>query len=150
MSEHAPLPFWQSKTLSEMDEKEWESLCDGCAKCCLLKLEDEETQEVFYTSLVCRYLEQDSCRCSDYQNRHELVPNCVQLKPQQVKEYHWLPSTCAYRLVAENKPLPAWHPLVSGDPNSVHDAGISVAGRVISEQYVHPEEIEQHIIHWVE
>lgn len=150
MSKHQLQPeFWLHKTLAEMSTEEWESLCDGCAKCCLHKMEDEETGEVFYTKVVCRYLD-EQCACTEYQRRNELVPNCVWLRPEDVEEFHWLPQTCAYRLVAEGKPLPEWHPLVSGDPDSVHRAGISVKGRALSEEYVHPDGFEEHIIHWVE
>ena len=142
-------PFWEVKTLAEMSREEWESLCDGCAKCCLHKLEDEDSGEVFYTKVVCRYMDKQ-CRCTEYQRRNELVPNCVWLRPEDVDEFHWLPVTCAYRLVAEGKPLASWHPLVSGNPQSVHDAGISIKGRALSEEYVHPDGMEEHIIHWVE
>ena len=141
--------FWQTKGLHEMSREEWESLCDGCAKCCLHKLQDEETGDVHYTKVVCRYMDKQ-CRCTEYQRRNELVQNCVWLRPGDVEDFFWLPSTCAYRLVAENKPLEDWHPLVSGDPESVHRAGVSIQGRALSEDYVHPEGMEEHIIHWVE
>ena len=141
--------FWQTKGLHEMSREEWESLCDGCAKCCLHKLQDEETGDVYYTKVVCRYMDKQ-CRCTEYQRRNDLVPNCVWLRPEDVEDFFWLPSTCAYRLVAENKPLKDWHPLVSGDPESVHRAGVSIQGRALSEDYVHPEGMEEHIIHWVE
>jgi uncharacterized protein len=143
------MKFWEEKTLGEMSRKEWESLCDGCAKCCLHKLEDEDTGEVFYTKVVCRYLD-DQCQCTEYQRRNDLVPNCVWLRPEDVDEFHWLPSTCAYRLVAEGKPLPSWHPLISGSALGVHESGVSIKGRALSEQYVHPEGYEEHIITWVE
>ena len=133
-----------------MSREEWESLCDGCAKCCLQKLEDEDSGQVYYTKVVCRYLAQDTCRCTHYQQRQRLVPNCVWLRPEDVAEFHWLPSTCAYRLVAEGQSLPDWHPLISGSPDSVHQAGISVQGRALSEEYVHPEGLQEHIVHWVE
>lgn len=141
--------FWEHKTLSELSRQEWEALCDGCAKCCLHKLEDEDSGEVYYTKVVCRYMD-EQCRCTEYQQRHQLVPSCVWLRPEDVAEFHWLPSTCAYRLIAEGKPLQAWHPLLSGDPNSVHEAGISISGRALSEEFVHPDGFEEHIIHWVE
>ncbi len=150
MTESEHKPFWQAKNLNEMSQPEWEALCDGCAKCCLIKLEDEDSGEVFYTKVVCQLLDTEFCRCTQYQQRHELVPSCVWMKPELVDEFKWLPVTCAYRLIAEGKPLSPWHPLVSGDDNSVHDAGISVKGRVLSEQYVHPDGLEEHIIHWVE
>ena len=141
--------FWEQKSLAELDPQEWESLCDGCAKCCLHKLEDEDSGEVFYTKVVCRYMD-EQCRCSEYQQRNVLVPNCVWLKPEDVAEFDWLPQTCAYRLVAEGKPLPDWHHLISGDTNTVHEVGISIKGRALSEDYVHPDGFEEHIIHWVE
>lgn len=144
-----PPKFWQTKSLGEMSAREWEALCDGCAKCCLHKLEDEDSGDVHYTKVVCRYLDQGSCRCEDYQHRSELVPHCVCLSVEKVADYQWLPTTCAYRLLAENKPLYDWHPLVSGNPSSVHEAGISVRGRVLSDKYVHDDGYEEHIIHWV-
>jgi uncharacterized cysteine cluster protein YcgN (CxxCxxCC family) len=144
------MKFWETKTLRQMSSKEWESLCDGCARCCLHKLEDEESEEVFYTDVACQYLEQDACRCTEYQDRNRLVPNCVWLTPDDVDTFHWLPTTCAYRLIAEGQALPSWHPLVSGRAESVHEAGISVAGRCVSEAFVHDEDFEDRIIHWVE
>ena len=142
--------FWQEKSLQEMTKQEWESLCDGCALCCLHKLEDEDTGEVHYTSVVCRYLDQDACTCGDYANRNRNVPNCVHLTVENIDEFHWLPSTCAYRLLAEKKPLPSWHPLVSGEKDSVAKADINITGKVISEENVHPDAYEEYIIRWVE
>ncbi len=118
--------FWRSKSLQDMTSTEWESLCDGCALCCLHKLEDEDTKEVFYTSVVCKLLDFDSCRCTKYEERCTLVPECVKLTPKDVDEFHWLPPTCAYRLVYEGKDLPEWHPLISGDPKTVIEAEASV------------------------
>ena len=141
--------FWERKSLFEMSREEWESLCDGCAKCCLHKLEDEDTGEVYYTKISCRYMDED-CRCTEYQRRNELVPNCVWLKPEDVQEFHWLPSTCAYRLISEGHSLPDWHPLVSGSHKTVHEAGVSIKGRALSEEFVHPDGYEDHIIVWVE
>lgn len=143
-------PFWQRKTLEEMTSEEWESLCDGCARCCLHKLEDSELGDVFYTAVVCRHLDESVCRCTEYSDRNDLVPECVQLRPENVQEFKWLPSTCAYRIISEGKDLAWWHPLVSGDADTVHAAGISVRGKVISEEYVHPDSMEEHIIRWVE
>ncbi len=150
MSLDSPQPFWENTKLQDMSESQWEMLCDGCAKCCLIKLEDEGTGEVVYTKVVCRLLEMDSCQCTQYQQRHELVPNCVWLKPHHLQEFIWLPVTCAYRLLSEKEPLPDWHPLVSGDPNAVVEAGVSIKGRVLSEEYVHPDGLDEHIINWVE
>ena len=142
--------FWEEKSLAEMTRDEWESLCDGCARCCLHKLEDEDTGEVFYTDVVCQYLEQSSCRCQEYQQRNILVPNCVWLKPEDVEAFHWLPNTCAYRLVAEGQPLAPWHPLISGRRSSVLEAGIAMTRRCISETRVAEEDFEDRIIHWVQ
>lgn len=141
-------PFWKTKTLAEMTEDEWESLCDGCARCCLHKLEDVETGEVHYTSVACRYLS-GNCRCTRYPRRHELVPDCVSLDAGNVAAFTWLPTTCAYRRIAEGKDLDWWHPLVSGDAGSVHAAGISVRGKTIDERHVHPDDYETRIIYWV-
>jgi uncharacterized cysteine cluster protein YcgN (CxxCxxCC family) len=123
-------PFWRAKTLAQMDAREWESLCDGCGRCCLVKLEDDDTGEVHYTDVGCRLLDAGSCRCRDYRRRQRKVADCVRLTPAAVAALKWLPPTCAYRLVDEGRDLPWWHPLVSGDPKTVHTAGISVANRV--------------------
>ena len=141
---------WWQRPLQDLDREQWEALCDGCAKCCLHKLEDEDSCEVFYTKVRCRYLEEETCRCSDYAQRSVLVPNCIQLQPGNVDELDWLPSSCAYRLRAEGKPLPEWHYLVSGSRESVHSAGISIRGRAISDEYVHPDGYDEHIVTWVE
>lgn len=124
------LPFWKTKTLEEMNPAEWESLCDGCGKCCLAKLEDEDTGEIHWTSVGCRLFDQKTCRCGDYEHRFAKVDDCVGLTPQNVRTIVWLPSSCAYRLIAEGKDLYWWHPLVSGSPETVHTAGISVRGRI--------------------
>jgi uncharacterized cysteine cluster protein YcgN (CxxCxxCC family) len=142
--------FWREKSLQEMTPQEWESLCDGCGKCCLVKLQDDETDEVFYTNVSCRYLSLKECRCTHYDNRTDLVEACVKLTPDKVEEFFWLPSTCAYRLLAEKKDLPHWHPLVSGSASSVNEAGQSVKGKVFSEKIIPVEDLEDYIIRWVE
>ncbi len=134
MSDDAATPFWRRKSLEEMTATEWESLCDGCGKCCLNKIEDVETGEILPTRVACRLLDLGSCRCTDYGRRTRLVPDCVVLTPANVAEIPWMPASCAYRRLAEGRDLAWWHPLVSGDPETVHQAGISVRGRVISER----------------
>ncbi|HEX5419729.1 MAG TPA: YcgN family cysteine cluster protein [Gammaproteobacteria bacterium] len=141
-------PFWETKRLEELTREEWESLCDGCARCCLRKLEDEDTGAVYYTDVACRLLDRTTCRCRRYGQRRKLVPDCVGLTPEAVHRFSWMPSTCAYRLLAEGKPLPPWHPLISGDPESVHRAGISVRGRVVAETDIDEAELEQHLVDW--
>jgi uncharacterized cysteine cluster protein YcgN (CxxCxxCC family) len=139
-------PFWRAKTLAEMTADEWESLCDGCGKCCLHKLEDDATGAIDYTNVACRLLDGETCRCANYLKRKQLVPDCELLTPAKVGRFKWLPSTCAYRLLSENRDLPWWHPLVSGDPETVHKAGISVRGKVIPERKA--GDIENHIVEW--
>ncbi len=142
--------FWRNKKLSQLSQKEWESLCDGCAKCCLLKLEEEDTNKIYYTDVACRLLDSQKCRCTDYENRKSLVPDCVKLSPKNIKALKWMPKTCAYRLVAEGKELLQWHPLISGSARSVHEAGISVRGKVIPEREVTDVELEDRIVDWVD
>ena len=141
-------PYWRTKTLEEMTREEWEALCDGCARCCLLKLEDADTGEIAYTDIACRLLDLGTCRCTRYRQRLRMVPECVDLTPEQVRKLDWLPSTCAYRLVAEGQDLAWWHPLVSGDPETVHRAGISVRGRVVPER--RGDDPEDRIVTWPE
>ncbi|MEM0905997.1 MAG: YcgN family cysteine cluster protein [Pseudomonadota bacterium] len=141
-------PFWQTKTLEEMTTEEWESLCDGCGRCCLNKLEDWDTGEIAFTSVACTLLDGQTCRCRNYQNRTAIVEDCVSLTPEEVRTLNWLPPTCAYRLVRDGEPLRWWHPLVSGDPNTVHEAGISVRGRTLSEDGMAPEDYEMFIVEW--
>lgn len=140
-------PFWRRKRLWEMTSEEWESLCDGCGKCCLHKLEDADTGDIHQTNVACRLLDLNACRCTRYDDRKRLVPDCVVLTPDNIDALGWMPSTCAYRLLAEGKDLARWHPLVSGDPDSVHAAGISVRGRVISERDADGP-LSQYLVDW--
>lgn len=142
------LPFWKRKTLDQMTRKEWESLCDGCAKCCLVKLEDEDTGALAYTRLHCKLLDGSTCQCSDYRNRKKYVPDCVQLTPEVVATVDWLPETCAYRLVEEGKDLPDWHHLVCGDRERIHAEGHSVRDKTVSEEGVPEEDQDDWIIDW--
>lgn len=142
--------WWHDKALLDLSVVEWEALCDGCAKCCLHKLEDEDTGDVHYTKVRCRHLQEKTCRCSDYPNRSKMVANCIDLRAADWKKLDWLPRTCAYRLRAHGEMLPEWHPLVSGSDQSVHLAGVSIRGRAISDEYVHPDGFDEHIVRWVE
>ena len=142
-------PFWETKKLAQMTRKEFESVCDRCARCCLVKLEDEDTGVVHYTDVVCRLLDEKSCRCTDYGHRERRVPDCVKLTPRRAASYSWLPDTCAYRLLAEGKPLYWWHPLVSGDRDSVHAAGVSVRGRTAGDETeFSDDELAHHLVMW--
>ena len=125
--------FWKRKSLAEMTNSEWESLCDGCALCCLQKLEDEETGDVYFTDVACRLLDTETCRCTDYAARAKKVADCLVLSADEPDTFHWLPGSCAYRRLADGKDLPEWHPLLTGDPDSAHEAGISAMDKVVSE-----------------
>lgn len=139
-------PFWKSTALADMSREQWESLCDHCGRCCLHKLEDIDSGEVFYTSVVCKYMDLDSCTCICYSDRTRMVPDCLELSRDLLSKLTWLPDTCAYRLLADGKELFPWHPLISGSPDSVHEAGISVRGKVTPETCVHPDELPENII----
>ena len=139
-------PFWKTKTLEQMTREEWESLCDGCGRCCLHKLRHEETNELSFTNVACRLLDLESCRCSDYARRHRRVPDCVGLTAPLLDQIDWLPPSCAYRRLHNGRDLAWWHPLVSGDPDTVHQAGVSVRGRAVSERRAGP--LEEHIHDW--
>lgn len=138
------VPFWERKALAQMSQPEWESLCDGCGKCCINKLEDEETGEIFQTNVACKLLDGHTCKCIDYKYRRKYVPECVKLTPRTIDAFSWMPKTCAYRLLYEGAPLPEWHPLITGDPESVHAAGQSARGKTISETVAGP--LEDHMI----
>ncbi|WP_263080361.1 YcgN family cysteine cluster protein [Endozoicomonas sp. Mp262] len=139
-------PFWQKKPLHAMSHEEWESLCDGCGKCCLHKLEDEDSGDVYYTTVACQLLDIPSCQCKDYDNRKKKVPGCIKLTVDDIAHFHWLPETCAYRLLAEGQSLPDWHPLISGCQSSVHKAGLSVKDYAHPEQDIPESEWEDYII----
>jgi uncharacterized protein len=131
--------FWESKSLAQMNREEWEYLCDGCGLCCLLKIEDEDSGEIFNTTVSCRLLDIETCRCSDYPNRLARVPMCAQLSLENLPAMYWLPESCAYKRLYEGKALPDWHPLLTSDTNSVHAAGVSAKWFAQSEEYVHPD-----------
>jgi uncharacterized cysteine cluster protein YcgN (CxxCxxCC family) len=139
--------FWETVSLKDMSRPEWEALCDGCGKCCLNKLEDEDTGEVALTNVACRLLDDSTCQCSQYPIRHNFVPECIVLGPDNLDQnLYWMPETCAYKLLWTGQPLPEWHPLKTGDPNSVHAAGVSMRGRTVPEFEVADEDWEDHII----
>jgi hypothetical protein len=140
------MAFWREKSLQDLTPAEWESLCDGCGRCCLEKLEDIDTGEISYTNVACTLLDQETCGCSNYAERFRYMPDCMPLSPTNIHELKWMPSTCAYRLLAEGKDLPAWHPLVSGTRETVFSAGIAVRGRCLA----HHEagDLEDHIVDW--
>ena len=138
--------FWESKTLEQLSVDEWEALCDGCGLCCLVKIEDEDSGQVFNTSVSCKQLDIETCRCKDYENRLGDVSMCIQLTLENLPQLHWLPETCAYKRLYEGKPLPSWHPLISNDINSVHEAGFSAKWFAQSEEYVHPDQLPDFIV----
>jgi len=138
-------PFWEIKSIHELANDEWEALCDGCAKCCVHKLEDEDTGEIHYTCVACRMLDVNTCRCTGYPNRHTLVPECAMLSVSQPENFQWMPETCAYRLLHEGKPLPDWHPLITGNPASVHEHGASARKKLIPE-FLAGDDLEKYIV----
>lgn len=144
------MAFWEEKTLEQMSKAEWEALCDGCGRCCLIKLEDEDTGTLITSDVRCKLLDGNTCRCTDYPNRQKIVPDCIKLTPEKVREIPWIPVTCAYRRLAEGKGLAWWHPLVSGDPQTVIDAGVSASGRTFLETEVDPGRWEEHAVDWPE
>lgn len=139
-------PFWKTKTLEQMNEQEWESLCDGCAKCCLNKVIDDETEELFFTNVACELLNTKSCQCSNYPQRFKLVPDCFKVTLENRDSFSWLPVSCAYRLLDEGKELPSWHPLLVGSAQEMHRVGQSVRGKVVSEKQA--GDLEDHIVYW--
>ncbi|MGZ8185343.1 MAG: YcgN family cysteine cluster protein [Methylobacter sp.] len=142
------MSFWKTKKLHDMTVQEWESLCDGCGKCCLHKLEDEDTGEIFFTSVVCNLIDLKTCRCTRYSERTRLVPECLDLKQHDFAEFNWLPATCAYRLLSDGRELPVWHPLVSGSAESVKEAGVSISSYAMKESEI--DDLEDHIIEWLD
>ncbi len=143
------MPFWKTKKLTEMSTEEWESLCDGCGKCCLIKLEDEDTQDIFFTRVVCDLIDLKTCRCTRYTERCHLVPECIDLKQHDFKDYTWLPTTCAYRILIDGGELASWHPLVSGNVHSVKAAGVSISSFAMKESEVGDVDLTEYIIKWL-
>ncbi|MEP3891496.1 MAG: YcgN family cysteine cluster protein [Hellea sp.] len=144
----AKLPFWKTKNMAEMSPREWESLCDNCGKCCCIRLEDDDTGDIYITDVACKLFDPSSCKCTDYPNRSKKVPDCVTLTKDNVEQLHWMPQTCAYRLVSEGKDLPEYHHLISGSRDSIHEAGMSVQGSVTSEIFVSEDEQITRIVIW--
>lgn len=138
--------FWLTTPFDQMTEQQWESICDGCAQCCAHKLQDEDTDEIFYTNIVCRYLDSKKCQCSVYSERHTYVPDCIKITPQNAKTLTWIPETCGYKLLANGKSLPDWHPLMTGDPLSVQQANMTVTNKVISEADIVMDDLEDYLV----
>ncbi|MDO9087478.1 MAG: YcgN family cysteine cluster protein [Anaerolineaceae bacterium] len=141
------VPFWKQKKLEEFTKKEWESICDGCGKCCLFQLEGDEGQ-YYTTNVICKLFDEATCQCTDYLNRQKLVPTCLVLDPELIKSLDWMPITCAYRLLGEGKDLPWWHHLVSGSRDTIHQIGVSVRGKIESENDVDLDDLEDHVVDW--
>jgi uncharacterized cysteine cluster protein YcgN (CxxCxxCC family) len=142
----AASPFWETTALGDMTRPQWEALCDGCARCCLHKLQDPESGRIYFTMIACRLLDRQTCRCKNYRQRAAKVPGCLVLSAERIGNVNWLPATCAYRRLAAGKPLAWWHPLVSGDRESVHRAGVSIQGMSLREEDVHPDEWPRFIL----
>ena len=142
--------FWQVLSLEEMSRAQWESLCDGCGRCCLHKIEDEDTNEIYFTDVACHYLDEQTCQCPHYDKRQTLVPECLTIYPDWGDKFAWLPKTCAYRLLSDGKDLPVWHPLVSGNAQTVPLAGISVRGRTYRDNEIDEKDFFKHVITWVD
>lgn len=141
--------FWKNKSLFEMSHQEWESICDGCGKCCLQQLQDEDTGELVFTDVACDLFEQQSCRCTDYENRSQKVPNCMTMNKDNVFECaEFAPPSCSYRLLLQGDDLPEWHHLVSGDADMIHQTGNSVSGKVRLQREIDQNEIEDYIVEW--
>jgi uncharacterized cysteine cluster protein YcgN (CxxCxxCC family) len=142
--------FWKNKSLCEMNEDEWELICDHCGRCCLIKLQDVDTNKVFYTNVACQLLNPITCLCTAYNKRKKIIKSCLDLSPEVVPDLDWLPDTCAYKRLAHGKDLDWWHPLISGNMNSVVKAGISISGKVISEKDIDLAKLEDYVIDWIE
>lgn len=138
--------WWQEKRLSELSRDEWESLCDHCGKCCLLKLEDEDTGDVYYTDVACKLVDPETCHCGDYLQREMLVPDCLKLTPGNLEQVSWMPLSCAYRRIMEGRGLPDWHHLVCGDKAEIHRRDMSIKGRYVDEREV--QDVEEHVVEW--
>ncbi len=138
--------YWETVAFDQLTDKQWESICDGCAQCCAHKLQDEDTDEIFFTNVVCEYLDTQKCQCSVYGDRHTHVPDCIKITPENAKELTWIPETCGYKLLAKGKPLPAWHPLVTGDLQSTEKAGMSIRNKVISEADIEMDDLEDYLV----
>lgn len=145
---HLGNKFWETKNLIDMNENEWESLCDKCGKCCVIKLEDFDTQEVHYTNVSCKLLCEKSASCKDYENRKSIVPDCIILSPDNLKDLKWMPETCAYKLLNEGKNLPYWHPLLSGNDKEIVKSGNSVKNRVTNENEIKIKDLPDYIFNW--
>jgi len=146
MATHESRPFWLSKTLAQLNTQEWESLCDGCGQCCLVKLTDEDTDKVYTTNVACKLLDVESCTCRDYEHRAQKVSACLRLSADKPEIFKLLPVTCAYRCLFEQRSIPEWHPLISKNKQVVHENGVSIRDYAVSEEYIHPEQLEDHII----